>query len=264
VERLWYSDDSHSPVERAARERVLPTGCASLVVRLSEHPVRVFAGIDAPLAQSHGFAVLGGTRSRFYVRDTSQASISLGAQFRPGAAAAWLGVPGEAFAEAHIALEELWGAEVARLRERLLRATTPYERLAQFELELGARAVQARAIHPVVEHALQQLGDCRGSASVDAAWRASGFSQRHFIALFRREVGLAPKVFARIQRFQAVLRGSTRAAPSRWAEIAASAGYADQAHLVREFQAIAGIAPGRYRPLVDRPHHVPAAARAAR
>lgn len=264
VECLWYSDERADTHARAPSERVLPTGRVSLVVRLSDEPVRVFDDADEERAESFGHAVVGGTRSSFYVRDTRAPSVSLGVQFKPGGAAAWLGVPADELAERHTTLDALWGSASAELRERLLDAPTPAARLALFAAELRARAAFARPIQPAIAAALAALGDCRGPAAVDAAWRASGFSRRHFIALFRREVGLAPKVFARIQRFQAVLQRSAHPARASWAELAAADGYADQSHLVREFHAFAGLAPSRYRPRAGRPNHVPVGAPDAR
>jgi methylphosphotriester-DNA--protein-cysteine methyltransferase len=264
VECLWYSDEREDVHARAPIERVLPTGRVSLVVRLSDAPVRVFDADAAQSARTFGHAVVGGTRSTYYVRDTHAPSVSLGVQFKPGGAAAWLGVPADELAERHTSLDVLWGRAANTLRERLLDTPSPATRLALFEAALRARAANARRIHPAVAAALAALGDCRGPAAVDTAWRASGFSRRHFIALFRRDVGLAPKVFARLQRFQSVLQRRARLAHASWAQIAAADGYADQAHLVREFQAFAGLAPSSYRPLAARPQHVPVSAFAAR
>ena len=254
IELLWHSDDGGDGAPRPERERVLPTGRASLVVRVSPEPVRVFAADDEPRGRTFGHAVVGGARSSYYVRDTSRPSIAFGVQFRPGGAAAFLGVPAEELAERHTSLDDLWGSDVQRLRERLLSAPSAAEQFTIFAAELAARARRARAIHPAVAAALRALGNCNGPAAVDEAWRASGFSRRHFIAVFQREVGLSPKVFARIQRFQGVLRSPSR---TGWADRAAAGGYADQSHLVREFRALAGVAPSRYRPHPGRPNHVP-------
>ncbi len=258
VEVLWYSDErGGSAGVLPARERALPTGSASLVLRLSEEPVRVFAGLADERAEAFGHEVLGGASSSYYVRDTAAPSISVGAQFRPGGAAAWLGVPADELAERHTPLEQLLGRWARDLRERLLATPAPHQRLACFEAELAARARRARPLHPAVLAALEALGECRGPAAVDEAWRASGYSQRHFIALFRREVGLTPKVFARIRRFQGTALRAARAGRPTWTELAHDGGYSDQSHLVREFQAFAGLAPSAYRPRSGRPNHVP-------
>ncbi|HZH02691.1 MAG TPA: helix-turn-helix domain-containing protein [Myxococcaceae bacterium] len=89
--------------------------------------------------------------------------------------------------------------------------------------------------------------------------KASGYSHRRFIILFERAVGLTPKRYCRLQRFQAALVAARRSkADLPWIEVALAAGYSDQAHLVRDFREFAGIPPSLYRALAPaRANHVP-------
>ena len=86
----------------------------------------------------------------------------------------------------------------------------------------------------------------------------SGYSHRQFIALFRRAVGLAPKVYCRVLRLQRALVRLAARPDASLVELAMDAGYSDQPHLNRDFRELAGMAPGQYR---DRSpsfsHHVP-------
>ncbi|MDC6171171.1 helix-turn-helix domain-containing protein, partial [Paucibacter sp. XJ19-41] len=93
---------------------------------------------------------------------------------------------------------------------------------------------------------------------VDAVVQASGFSHRHFNALFGAAVGLTPKAFCRMQRFQTLL-AALAADPARpLAQLALDAGYSDQAHMSREFSGIAGLTPGAYRRIAPAQiNHVP-------
>jgi len=109
--------------------------------------------------------------------------------------------------------------------------------------------------------ALHALGEAGGVPIAELA-RASGYSHRRFGALFRQQVGLGPKTFARVLRWQTVLaRAQTLARagqPLSWSALALDAGYSDQAHLGREFRALAGVTPEAYR--LARPravHHLP-------
>ncbi len=92
--------------------------------------------------------------------------------------------------------------------------------------------------------------------AVERVARESGLSHRRLIALFSEQVGLAPKAFARVSRFQRALA----LVPTRrsWTELALDAGYADQSHLTREFSALGRVTPGRYARLApSHPSHVP-------
>jgi AraC-like DNA-binding protein len=81
------------------------------------------------------------------------------------------------------------------------------------------------------------------------------YSPRHFIDLFRSNVGLAPKQFYRIQRFSMALARIARGGMPL-VDVAIASGYADQAHLSREFRQLAGVSPSAYSPLSpDSEHH---------
>jgi AraC-like DNA-binding protein len=257
VERLWHFDDHDDGRSRAARERALPTGKANLVLRLSSEPVRVFAGLDDADGRTFGHAVLSGARASYYLRDTSHPSCSVGVQFRPGGAAALLGVAAGELAGRHAPLEDLWGRSAASARERLLEERRPAARLDLVEGMLLARVPASEPLHPAVVHALARL-DARPACSIGELAFETGLSHRHLIALFRRAVGLTPKVYARIRRFQRALERAARERVAGWTEVALACGLYDQSHLTREFQAFAGVPPGAYAPLsADRPNHVP-------
>src|SRR5262249_40887669 len=101
-----------------------------------------------------------------------------------------------------------------------------------------------RPVHPAVVHALHRLS---AANNVRDVVRETGYSQRRFIALFREESGLTPKVFCRLLRFQRVLSQFKAHPAPTWSQLAYDAGYSDQAHLNREFREFAGVTPGEYR-----------------
>jgi AraC-like DNA-binding protein len=70
-----------------------------------------------------------------------------------------------------------------------------------------------------------------------------GVSERHLRRVFREAVGMSPKQFARLARFRYALRNAGKDGRPDWASIAAAAGYFDQAHLIAEFHAFAGVTP---------------------
>ena len=98
-----------------------------------------------------------------------------------------------------------------------------------------------------VEGAVKGVLASRGLARVGALARTAGLSDRQLERRFRSAVGLAPKLFSRIVRFQRVVRLARRSAQAGWAETAARCGYADQAHLVRDVRAFSGATPSALR-----------------
>jgi AraC-like DNA-binding protein len=263
IQTLW-AHESHGGAG-GARERVLPTGTMHLVFRITDTPLLLLEG-PRQTVRSVGCAVIGGARSTFYERDVSQATRSVGAQLLPGAGALLLGVPAGALAEGHTNLEDLWGRGAAEARARIAAADSLECQLDTFEEILCARLPKVRALHPAVAEALERL---RLVPDVGAAVERSGYSHRHFIRLFRDAVGLSPKIFTRVARFQRALAlarqdlsparpGETNRTAASWAEIALAAGYSDQPHLYRDFHDFAGISPGRHEKLAGAsPNHVP-------
>ena len=86
-------------------------------------------------------------------------------------------------------------------------------------------------------------------AQIGHVAEAAGLSAGHFTRLFQEEVGLTPKQFARVRRFRTVLRRARTAHTAQrvnWAQLAADCGYYDQAHLIKEFHAFAGVCPSAY------------------
>jgi AraC-like DNA-binding protein len=245
VRHLWYADSGEAL--REPLERSLPTGRTHLALRLDGSHVRVREGVERG-AWDGGEAVVGGVREAFHVKDTPGRTISVGVDFEPGGAFVVLGVPAGALALAHHRLEDLWGAGGAALVEEARAAKSPHEALDVVERALLSRCDPARAAHPAVAHGIARLGADPGALVRDVV-AETGFSERFFSERFREAVGLAPKRWARVVRFQrAVALGARRRAGQTWAEIALLAGYADEAHLNREFKAMAGVTPGAFAP----------------
>ncbi len=257
VSAVWTSSGAagDAAIAGVARERVLPTGTVHVVFRGDGDPLRVFDDVDDRLGRTIGCALVGGPRASYYVRDVARPADSVGAMLHPGVAPLLFGLPAADLADRHVALDELWGPGAEEARARIMTARGPAARLEALERELRARLPTVRGIHPAVATALACFAD--GGAVGDAV-DASGYSHRHFIALFRDAVGLTPKVYGRVLRFGRVLAVLAGRPAIPWAEVAGHAGYADQPHFVREFRAFAGVAPGQYRASsVREAHHLP-------
>ena len=260
VQGLWASDGGGPARGAGAREHVLPTGLAQLVLRLSPEPILIF---ERGAPQSLGHAVLGGARTGYYEKDVSAPSAAVGATLLPGAVSMLFGVRADELAERHTRLDELWGAEAGRLRERLAEQRTAEARLDELEAYLLRKLPEARSLHAGVAGSLAQLG--KGEVRIGELVRASGYSHRALVAAFRTAVGLAPKAFVNVLRFQRALRSLAGAPRASLVDAALGNGYSDQAHLTRAFAEMAGVSPARYRALgLEHPNHVPIALPARR
>jgi AraC-like DNA-binding protein len=221
-----------------------------LVFRLTDDPLRILDGGSnaqpqaMPNLQAIAGAMIGGARSRYYLREMAAPSCSVGAVLRPGAAALLFGAPADAFAERHTPLDALWGSSAASLREQLLDAANAEARLALLEAALLARLPRVGGMHPAIAAV---LADLHALPSVAAAVHRSGLSHRQFIAQFRHAVGLAPKTWLRVRRFQRALQALRHDESYALATLSVAAGYSDQAHFNREFLEFSGVTPAAYQ-----------------
>jgi AraC-like DNA-binding protein len=247
VELLWLLDDGFT--HDHTRERLLPTGSMELVISLCEDDITVYDDEDAPLRRLTGCS-LSGAFSKYYVIDTLPTDRVIGVHFKPGGAFPFFRMPAGELHNMHVALEDVWDATAAReLRERLLAAPAPEAKFAVLEEALIAQAGTLERDAAVV-WAVRELSRSR---SVGDVTQQIGVSAARFISLFAAQTGYTPKKFARVQRFQRVLRRVHAQLEIDWTDVALSCGYFDQSHFIRDFRAFSGVNPTTY--FADRTRH---------
>jgi AraC-like DNA-binding protein len=253
VKGLWIAEggaEVHS-------EHVLPSGDMHLAIRFRGPEVRLCRDETDAVGEALGRAVVGGPRSRFYVKRAGGNACSAGVILRPDAALPLFGIPPCELAEHHARLSDLIGSAAGELVEQVQSAHSPERILCSLEAFLTARLPVGRAIHPAVASALAGI---RAGEPIEAAVRSSGCSHRRFVGLFRRTLGLAPVTYRRLQRFRRAVDGLSNA--DSLARLAFDCGFSDQAHLSREFREMAGVTPDQYRRLAPpEPNHIPAVLR---
>lgn len=250
VECLW--EQSGDPPSHAM-ERVVPSATCELVIALHERPLRVGSRDDT--VATVGNAALCGAQSVPLLVDTQSQGRLIGVHFKPGGAFSFFSSPAAAMRDACLPLDDLWGAGARQLREQLIEAPSSAARFARLEQALLRRLEPAARRHAAVGLGLRALAE--PAIPVAAVTRASGLSPRRFGELFQREVGLAPKVYARLCRFQRVLRQLDAGGAYSWVETALTHGYFDQAHLIRDFRQFAGMTPTAYlAQRAGQPNHI--------
>lgn len=239
VEQLWYWEGL-PPAH--AKDRLMPRGTCGLMINLAEDETRIYGGAgDAALQRLPG-AVLIGAYARYFTIDTREQCANVGVAFRAGGTWPFFDPAGDELQSQHVSLSDLWGSAGATLRERILSAPTPRAKLLLLEAELLARAIRPLQRRAEVDCALAWLAQAPPEHSITALSEHVGLSARRFTRLFTLEVGLTPKVYSRVRRFQRVLQ-TMNGPVSDWAELAQRCGYFDQSHLIRECRAISGFTP---------------------
>ncbi|MDQ2644183.1 MAG: helix-turn-helix domain-containing protein [Myxococcota bacterium] len=239
VEYLWLVCDAPAH----GWERILPTGTLELVINLKEDQVRIYD--QAGACRRFSGMVLSGAYGRPFLIDTAEHALAMGVHFRCGGAFPFTRgtAPGELL-DGHVDVRTLWGSGASALREQLCSAGSHGERFRILEHAL-VTALDGRRADARVAWAASRLA--RGSEGVREVAASTGLSHRHFVSVFRDALGMTPKLFARVQRFQRALTAARKSAFVGWGALASELGYYDQAHLIREFREFADCTPSELR-----------------
>lgn len=225
------------------KERLLPTGTTELIINLKEDHTHTYDQRLNP-CELEGM-IFSGVYTDYFVIDTDVQQHVIGVHFKPGGAWPFLGVPAYELKNLHVNASDLWGRLAKEIREDLLSAPTIVEKLDVLERFLWEKLLQGGTNHPAINFALRELR--KPDSRVGDITNSLGMSQRHFIELFNHQVGLTPKRYARIMRFQQTLQKicSSPLEPD-WSQIALECGYFDQAHFIKDFRSFSGINPVTY------------------
>ena len=187
-----------------------------------------------------------GPRTQSVVIRTSSRFELLGVHFKLGGAFPFVQLPVGELHNIGVTLSDLWGERNAqRLLSELHEAPGAQRKFRLLEQWLIERATDRLRKHPAVTFAMRAF--CSGPfGSTAQIADKTGYSQRHFIELFRNEVGLRPKQFRRLYRFRSVIEAVQGRTNVDWTDIGLSAGYFDQAHLIHDFREFSDLTPEQY------------------
>lgn len=237
VDHLWCLADG----PRYPAERILPTGTTELVINLGADAVSI---TNQQGSQRFSGTVVSGPYSRPFDIDAREHTAMVGVHFKPGGVRAALGVSPHELLGTHVGLDTLWNGAAADLRTEICQAESVRKRFAIVEFALLARSRGGRGLTREVAFAVHVLSLDHRPPSIESLARAIGFSHRRLIQLFTTQVGMPPKRFARVQRFRHAHDAvATALSPPHWPTFAVEHGYADQSHMIREFQEFSGMTP---------------------
>lgn len=250
----WYSGYRQRGVPPALH-RGLPSPFLTLIFTLDE-PLTIVAHPDPRQAPSDFGALLGGLHASPALIGHQGAQSGIQVALKPLGVRALFGLPAGELAFVDVPAEAVLGPDCARIQDRVRSAGGWRERFRA--LDEAFAALRSRRDAPLaaeVDWAWQRLLRSGGTVPVAQLADETGWSSRHLASRFRTEIGLAPKAAARVIRFDRarhmLLRSAAPGPHPRGpglglADLAAACGYFDQAHLAREFRALAGCPPRQW------------------
>lgn len=237
----------------------MPDGSMELVINLAEDRLTTYDNSAHHTVETHRGSLLVGARSEHFVIDTQAQESVMGVHFKPGGAFPFLGRPSNEVQNQNVSLEYLWGQGATELRERIIEAGTPMRRFQVLEHLLLEKLTGSGEPSPAVMGGLLHIQQAEPTTPMAQIAEQVGYSSRRFIQLFKQEVGLTPKLFSRINRFQRVITSLEKEVNTpNLSQVAAEVGFTDQAHFTHDFRAFSGLTPATFlSQRGDRRNHVP-------
>lgn len=228
------------------KEQLLPDGGVDLVIDLTQVPKHVYDNEDHSRSTPFKKAWISGFRSGPITIDAGQNSSMMVVRFRSGAAGFLTHAPLTTLTDLVVEADAIWGTDLWHFREHLLELPNPHQKVAALEKWLTNQLLREAAPNPVVAYALERIHQSPHLLTISDIQAKTGYSNKHFIHLFEKQVGATPKAYLRVIRFQKVLAQIEQTRQIQWTDLANSCGYYDQAHFIKEFKHFSGRNPSSY------------------
>lgn len=171
----------------------------------------------------------------------------IGAYFRAGGLAPFTRVPVDELTDRVLRVEDVLGPAAANVAARLAEASEAARIEVLESLLIERLRAQHRATASVdVAGIAASIEQSAGQATVEQLAHNAGISRQHLTRVFRERVGVTPKLYARLARFQSSLAYAAAGEPADAAHAALALGYADQSHWIAEFKEFSGLTPHRF------------------
>lgn len=170
----------------------------------------------------------------------------LGARFKHGTVSSLLPYPVKELEQRLVPLAGVWSEAYQTLSAALASQKTPGELVKSLDVALAALLAQARKPDPMIRKAVKLIAQHAGDLEVSAMAAELGVSRQTVKHKFDQHVGVSPKLYGKLRRFQVVLRRLASAQKVDWTRLAQESGYYDQAHLIREFNHFTGFSPQKF------------------
>ena len=227
-------------------ERLFPEGVVEVIIDLTEAPKFIYDNTHLNEIQTCKTAWVSGVRKEFISISVLPFSSMFVIRFRRGMAYPFLQVPIHELDGQVIDADLIFGNRFGETREQLIACDSPKAKFAIMEKYLVEHSKSLWAIPPVVSFGIQQILQNPTTTQINLLADKTGYSHKHFLSLFTKYVGLTPKQFLRVMKFQQTLQSIEQISIPNWSQLALDCGYYDQAHFINDFRAFSGFTPNEY------------------
>lgn len=243
IESVFYLSGYNSDHEI---ERLIPDGTISLVIDLDGRDRYIYDNSDFKVIQTCTGAWLSGMHNRFIsisaLPDTELAAI----RFKPGGIFPFIGSSVYELYNRVLPASEFFSDIIGELRSSIIKHPSVDGKLGLIRDWLHKQYRFTDSVIPVIEKACRQVLENPTLSTLEQIRNDIDFSEKQFIHLFKKQVGITPKMFQRIVRFNQILPLIHEKETIDWAEISEDCGYYDQSHFIRDFKRFSGFNPTEF------------------
>lgn len=249
VKCFWSMEDS-APATLAAPEPVVPDGCLEIVFNLADRFHRFHAAND--IETQPATIVAGQMRRSVLIKPTGRISL-FGIRFQHAGAFPFFQFSLSELTDRIESIDSVWGASGKEIEGRIFEAGTFAERTAVVETIFTSQLTSNKKFDRSIIEAARLIVGKDGGVPIRRAAKSVGVSERQLEREFKQKIGVSPKLFSRIIRFQRLLKSLEGEGADGLLEKALEFGYYDQAHMAHEFKEFAGTSPAKF---IDDAHRI--------
>lgn len=227
-------------------DRFLPDGYAYVVFDLTDYPKYIYDNHTFKEIQSCRSVWFSGIREKYITIPSGRDSEMFIIYFRRGHAYPFVEMPMHELTDFVVDGELVMSTEILNIREKLFACPTLTQKFLSVEQYLTSAFAKKMTPNPFVDYAVKQLLIHPHQQSIHQLAGRVGYSQKHLIKIFKEHVGLTPKSFLKIIRFQKTIQDIAANKTPDWTRIAYESGYYDQAHFINDFKTFSGFTPNQY------------------
>lgn len=239
---IYYRD--YNPIHSI--DRFLPDGHVNIVMSLNDDPQYIYDNDTLKEIQACRHVWFSGIRNNYITIPSGKESQMFIINFHRGKAYPFVQMPLNELTDCVVDGDLVLSHEIMDLRGMIQDAPLIMQKFQKAEKFLLKKFASQLIVNPFIDYAVNKIVQSPDQLSIERIAAKVGYSQKHLIQLFKENVGVPPKGFLKIMRFQKAMQDISIAKTLNWKDIAFESGYYDQAHFINDFKAFSGFTPNQF------------------
>lgn len=230
-------------------DRFLPDGNTEIIIELTDNTQYVYDNETLTELQACRYAWVSGVRTQPITIPSGRGTRKLIIAFKKGKAGSFKKIPMNELTDKIVDADIIFGNKFHVLREQLLASASIHHMfllIENFLLRQAGGSLCPDTRSKCVEFAVINITNQPNALMIQQLNSQIGYSQKHFINLFKKQVGVTPKQYLKIMRFQKALLDIEANTAIDWSRVAVESGFYDQAHFIGDFKIFSGFTPNEY------------------